>query len=212
MICNKCGNQIPDGSKFCEKCGATLDGSGTAANNQPVYGGAPAPAEPKKKNTKLIIGIIAALVVIVIVIVIVVNALSGPSLSVDDVKSGTLGYYSSSVSIGDAFESYSYFDNTSWEEFEGETDDGDYIGAMVEFDATLYYEAVDEDGYYEDAYCDLRIQFYRDEDMDDDEFEIWGIYIENQPLDDIDLEDILCCIYDDDVFYLYLSDYDLIVE
>ncbi|MCD8188363.1 MAG: zinc ribbon domain-containing protein [Ruminococcus sp.] len=213
MICNKCGNQIPDGSKFCEKCGATLDGSGTAVNNQPVYGGAPAPAEPKKKNTKLIIGIIAALVVIVIVIVIVVNALSGPSLSVDDVKSGTLTSYSSTT-IGNAFGNYSYFDNTSWEEFDGVDDDGNDVGAIVEFDATLQCIATDYDDYdYEEVVnSDFTIQFYQDEDMDDDEFGIWGIYIEEKRLDDIDFEDILYCIYNDEVFYLYLSDYDLIVE
>ncbi len=25
MYCNKCGNQLPDDSKFCIKCGANLD-------------------------------------------------------------------------------------------------------------------------------------------------------------------------------------------
>ncbi|MCD7891750.1 MAG: hypothetical protein LUG26_08450 [Ruminococcus sp.] len=48
--------------------------------------------------------------------------------------------------------------------------------------------------------------------MDDDEFGIWGIYIEEKRLDDIDFEDIFYCIYNDEVFYLYLSDYDLVVE
>lgn len=178
-------------------------------NNQPVL----TTAVLKKKKTELIIGTIAALVVIAIAIVVTVpssTSKSSTSLSVSDVKDGTLTSYTSTT-IGNALKNYSNFDNTSWKEFddEVEVDNGDYVGNIVEFGATLYYIAIDEDVYCEDASCNLIIEFYQDEDMDDDEFEIWGIYIEEQRLNDVDTEDFLDCIYDDEIFYLYLSDYGL---
>ena len=70
MFCTNCGNQMPDGSKFCTKCGAPMgalapevpaegaSAGGADAGDAPAHGGAtqgaaaaagPSPAPSKKK-------------------------------------------------------------------------------------------------------------------------------------------------------------------
>ena len=77
MFCQKCGNQIPDGSVNCNFCGAPQQ---NAPVQQPPFAQPPVmpPVQPtpptpqKEKNNKtVLIAIIAALVVIIAVIVIV---------------------------------------------------------------------------------------------------------------------------------------------
>ncbi len=213
MFCKKCGSSLPDGTQFCDKCGAVQDLASSTAGSSPAnptpvstaaYAGS-APVATKKKKTPLIIGILAAVVVVVIVLVILVSAFSGPSLSIDDVKTGVLQSYSSQT-IGNAFNNYSYFEDISWDEFDGVTDDGEDAGAIVEFDATMTLYNLDT---YDYAIADLCVQFYQDDTMESDEFAIWGIYIEDEALDDYDFVDILDCIYADEEFMLIPSEYGL---
>ncbi len=37
MFCSKCGTQLPDSSRFCPKCGASVEGSFVPNNSQPVH-------------------------------------------------------------------------------------------------------------------------------------------------------------------------------
>ncbi len=48
MFCSGCGNPLKDGAKFCEFCGASVDGAGSAANSSSGTGagGSPFDAEP----------------------------------------------------------------------------------------------------------------------------------------------------------------------
>ena len=85
MFCAKCGQQIPDDSKFCEFCGASFEESagdqGSAANASPVdaiknnvndfVNG--------KKNDKQLLIIGAVAVVALLLIFVVVNAVFGSS-------------------------------------------------------------------------------------------------------------------------------------
>lgn len=87
MICKKCGQTIPDGSRFCEKCGALSEESPNTYA-QPVqnnFGAVPpmnsAAAIPKKKSKLKIAIIIAAAVILLIIIV---AALSGEDSGSDD--------------------------------------------------------------------------------------------------------------------------------
>lgn len=63
MFCPNCGNQLPDGSRFCGKCGTQLD---VSPGVQPT--GVPGPyapvAEKPKSKAGLVIGIVAAVVVV----------------------------------------------------------------------------------------------------------------------------------------------------
>lgn len=89
MFCNNCGNQLPDGAKFCNVCGAAIQ---TPVSKAPVTQQPQVPQEPfghqsnftnpcppdpapvnptpaKKKKTGLVIGIVFAVVFAVIAVV-----------------------------------------------------------------------------------------------------------------------------------------------
>lgn len=228
MFCENCGNKINDGAMFCGKCGIPQNASeqdlssstnptiGASYMQQAIHSKAVA-IQAGKKNKKLLFIIIGVVAVIILLIVILVNAF-GNSISIEDVKTGYLPYYSESKTIGNAFDNYSYFDDISWEEFDGETDDGKVV-SVVEFNATIMMDNIDS---YDDLYASdyvyetLTVQFYTDNDMDSDEFEIYGIWFSDVDgdgtdinLDDYDFEDILNCIYSDEMFLLIPSDYGL---
>lgn len=215
MFCKNCGNELKDGEKFCGKCEALQNMSEQDALTNP----APTiqTVQTGKNRKRLLIIIIGIIIAIVLVVVILVN-IFGNSLSVKDVKAGYLTYFSKSKTIGSAFDNYSYFDDISWKEFDGETDDGEEV-SIVEFNATIqmdnydWYEYSDASDY---AYETLTVQFYTDDNMDSDEFEIYGIWFSNVDdegtdinLDDYDFEDILNSIYEDEIFVLIPSDYGL---
>ena len=61
MFCPNCGNQLPDGTKFCTRCGAPLSGENQpAAGYQPPANPRPVEAQPKKpkKWGKILIAIL----------------------------------------------------------------------------------------------------------------------------------------------------------
>ncbi len=212
MFCKKCGNQLADGVKFCNKCGEPQNTSAPdrASNMNQNPGSAPqgdTSAAPKKKSKKPLFIIIGVVILLIILIVVLVK-IFGSSLSVEDVKSGSLNSYSQKT-IGSAFDDYTYFEDVSWEEFEGSMDNGDEAD-VVEFNATIEMDNLDAYDYdSDDSYIkkDITVQFYQDDDMESDEFEIYGIWIDDIALDDYDFVDILDCIYGDEMFCIIPSDY-----
>lgn len=64
MFCNKCGGQLPEGSKFCNFCGAKLENTTPVENNIPNTTGSnqnsnsPAP----KKSSNILVSIIVAVI------------------------------------------------------------------------------------------------------------------------------------------------------
>lgn len=96
MFCPKCGSEMPDGSKFCGKCGAQIGavpGQGASgasgmpgvSSTGPSQGapqapqgvpGAPGTAAPRSKKG-LIIGIVAAVAVVAVVIFGVTRCIGG---------------------------------------------------------------------------------------------------------------------------------------
>lgn len=61
MYCPRCGSQLPDGAKFCSRCGATLDGERPAA---PVPAPARRPAGSRPRRGRIVAIVAAALVVL----------------------------------------------------------------------------------------------------------------------------------------------------
>jgi TM2 domain-containing membrane protein YozV len=59
MFCRQCGQQLPDGSVACSKCGAPT-GLAPVAPAQPAMMGAPG-VVPKSKNTYAILGALVGL-------------------------------------------------------------------------------------------------------------------------------------------------------
>lgn len=101
MYCSHCGQQIPDGSKFCPKCGqhpgvvpgAQPDGAAPHMQAQPGAQAAQ-PAAAKKVSNKTI-GMIAAAVAAIVVILIVVKiggAILGGGKTVDLNKYATVTF------------------------------------------------------------------------------------------------------------------------
>lgn len=219
MFCKNCGKELKDGALFCGGCGAKME-----TNPQPERAAeipqpppmpeytSSAPAQNTEvKNTApafLKWGILAVFAVIIIVVgALVVNKIINKNkFSVDYVKSCYLYYFSKDTTIGEIFSDYSYFSDISWDEFKGEKDDGEKVD-VVEFNAEidmLYITSDDEEYVTED----ITFQFYHNDDMGEDESEIYGIFIDDTiSLDDYDIEDILDCIYNDEMFYFVASDY-----
>lgn len=94
MFCKKCGADIADGARFCKKCGAEQ----SAPAQQPVqqyqqpvaqvqYAYPQGYAQPKKKKTGLIVGLIAGGVAVVALVVILIVVFAGGS------SGGSGGYY-----------------------------------------------------------------------------------------------------------------------
>ncbi|MBO4327443.1 MAG: zinc-ribbon domain-containing protein [Clostridia bacterium] len=86
MFCKFCGNQIPDGSVFCQKCGKRLT---AAAENEPPKAGGSSKKLSKKALLAIIIG--AAAILIAVITTIVSVSLSRKNNSNYIVRSGETG-------------------------------------------------------------------------------------------------------------------------
>lgn len=216
MYCGKCGAQIPDDSVFCTQCGNNLTDTVQATESsssinqeatveqtpvQPVYV-QPDIAQnnmgvaPNNKKKYLLIGGIAigvVVLVIIIVVFIIVHLTSSNKLSVNDVKESYMYYYSDTRSLGEVFEDYDYFDNIKWDEFDGVTDDGESVDVVEAICDVTVPDPSGEAGYYYTV--QLTFQFYRDDTMDNDECELYGIFAVDYSTDT--LEDQNVSYYDD---------------
>ena len=63
MWCVKCGKEIPDGSRFCGKCGAAQPAA-APATSQPAPQYTPAPEKKEKNKAAMIVWIIAAVLIV----------------------------------------------------------------------------------------------------------------------------------------------------
>lgn len=226
MFCAKCGKEINDNAKFCAGCGNKIDftpnqqlnentnfnqtvdidrGNPTLISNQPN----------RNKKTLKISLIVAGVLLAVGTVIFLIKFVTGSSvsdLSVEAVKTGYLTYFSKEKTIGEVFDNYSYFDNVSWKEFEGSADDGKYKANVVEFNAkiSIYNYAI---GYVNE---ELTIQFCADDEMKNDEFKVYGIWLTDMHgdggeinLNDYDFTDILNSIYSNAEFVFIPSDYEI---
>lgn len=72
MNCPNCGTNVPDGMMSCPNCAATLP-----VNDNSYDSTTGSMASPKKKNTGLIIGVIAGVVVLLAAVVVCIVLLLG---------------------------------------------------------------------------------------------------------------------------------------
>ena len=106
MFCPKCGNQLPDGSAFCGKCGAKLGTSKGVTPAVGVAGSAPStPTAPNAASSRSAASAVAstkisplAMAAAVLAAVAVVLSLL-PWLEVDPMVSAASGWYLSSVAF-----------------------------------------------------------------------------------------------------------------
>ena len=99
MFCSNCGTQLPDGSRFCWKCGAQLGSAPVqpqVPQTPPSYGGAPVtpavpPQKPKSKTGLIVAIVVVAVVVVVGLAVWGIVSLVGTQNSSQTVTEGSLG-------------------------------------------------------------------------------------------------------------------------
>jgi hypothetical protein len=101
MFCQNCGTKIEDGLKFCTNCGARIDAAGVSVNQEKTANVIqPQPAGKKfftKKNTIILIGIIALAAIAAVVGIGVGGILGGGvtrgTLTITDIPSAYNGKY-----------------------------------------------------------------------------------------------------------------------
>lgn len=112
MFCNNCGNQIPDGSKFCASCGAPAQAAAPQTEvqqpepqqAQPVYT-APqqtepvyaAPQQPQKKKAPIWLAAVIGLAAFAIAALIIAPAISGGSNNGGSSETNGAGQLSNNV-------------------------------------------------------------------------------------------------------------------
>lgn len=160
MKCTKCGKEIDNDSKFCEGCGATVEG--VAENENKKKKGVKFKDLPKKQ--KIIRIIIACVCFLVAGILIIAGAVGGTSrtsdedsLYIDYVKTGSFESFPD-ITIEDAFNEF--FSDPEWKSFTSE--DGlnivEFNGGCIlgdeEANCCIQFN-VFEDGSFETYYADL---------------------------------------------------------
>ena len=97
MFCGKCGNELPDEAKFCDKCGSSTDKDENAADSQVIWNNIryiPSKEEEIKKSEKKIfltyliiaVSLIIACVVAAFVVSVIGEAVEGNEESKDIFK------------------------------------------------------------------------------------------------------------------------------
>lgn len=204
-ICPNCGNTVEDSAIFCDKCGTRLLTQNNAQGNyaqypnnqsnytqqqqynygmdQPQYQPATPQIQPKKKNTGLIIGIIAAVLVVLAIIGIVAEKVFqaqgygepsgnnrtpsytyGDSNSSDDDSSST-----TDTSGNDDTSSYTYSDSNSFDEGNNSTTDNNVLN-----DVKTYNKGSVVDGWYVNEWANIR--FDTSGSWTDGSAEEYGVY------------------------------------
>ena len=77
MTCEKCGYTLNEGAKFCNNCGAAVNGAPASAPQSNPFDDVPAAGVGKRKGLGLVIGIGVAALAAVVVLVILVSSLFG---------------------------------------------------------------------------------------------------------------------------------------
>lgn len=162
MYCNKCGNEIKEGAKFCNSCGSHVNNTSADMISQNMQ--SDAETKPVKKSSGYKKFLIGTLVVIALIFVWAFADFG--SLSVSDVKKSQLNGYDN-LTIGKAFDEY--FDDTSWEAFKTESGI-----AVVEFQGTFDYKGPTSETYASRA----TVQFAQDPDVSTDYFYVHSIKID----------------------------------
>lgn len=148
MECPRCGEQLNEDARFCQRCGKSL--LEQQIPDSPVL---------KKSNDSGMGILIGGLIVLALVICFALRSGDNNSIVEDShvtaVKGGSPEAYPD-ITYGEAFESF--FSNTSWKYFESDKGKdiveftGDCLYADTEVTATFQFELDMEDGTFEIVY------------------------------------------------------------
>lgn len=225
MFCKNCGNEIKDGMKFCGKCGTSIENDGSeqqdvSTSNVQQQDAAEddenkrIAAALQEKSDKVInagakgcagiymiliaIGIIGLLIVVIGLIIMGVEHITHGKIDVEEVQEAYLEDYDD-MTIGDAFEDYSYFSGISWNENTARSA-GEEIDVIV-FNATIeMYDSYNGTYIYEP----IAIQFMRDDTSYD--IEVLRIIGNGSNFFSLYEEAIIDSIYQDEVVCVNTND------
>lgn len=154
MFCSKCGSEIPDESKFCQKCGANLNSQNSSS-------------KLKKKISKKILIAISAVIIVVLVCIIGGIIYSKPSVKYALAETAFANEnYARAVklytAVGDYEDAQAKLEeatilehyNLGMRLYEKK----DFEAAIVEFTATNGYE--DSEGMIEECNYHIGLQYY----------------------------------------------------
>ncbi len=172
MFCKNCGNEIKDNAKFCSKCGTpTISDNSEQQNTDTTDNNSKSDSEQKAEEFSnkvgrgcagiymilIAIGIIGALIVVIGLIIMGIKHIAHGKFDTEEVQEAYLEDYDD-ITIGEAFEDYSYFSGISWSE------DTEYYGAE-EIDVITFSATIEMYDNYSGTYIDepIAIQFMRDD-------------------------------------------------
>ena len=161
MYCKQCGTEIENGVKYCPSCGKPLEKA----------------LEPIPKRHKSIFKrwwfwVISA-VVLLFILIIASSPSQSPTYDMDCIKASYLNEYSSTTTIGQAFDDY--FGTTAWTKFEK--------------NGKKYVQASGNAPYPYNAF--MKINFH----LTDERFTLDGIIIDEKILSRGDYDPVMKVIY-----------------
>lgn len=172
MFCKNCGNEIKDNAKFCSKCGTpTISDNSEQQNKDTTDNNSKSDSEQKAEEFAnkvgrgcagiymilIAIGVIGALIVVIGLIIMGIKHIAHGKFDTEEVQEAYLENYDD-ITIGEAFEDYSYFSGISWSE------DTEYYGDE-EIDVITFSATIEMYDNYSGTYIDepIAIQFMRDD-------------------------------------------------
>lgn len=179
-FCINCGDKLPIGAKFCSKCGAKVDFSDP--ENKEIGNIHQKNCDGINKGVKQIS--IKKIVLFVVIIACVVGLFLYKTKSNKDsyiaiVKEGRLQAYSE-ITIGEAFENF--FEESSWDYFEGETAQSKKKSDIVEFRGKCIYTGEEKE---------IQFQF----SVQEEDFYIVYLALDGVPQEETVLNEILGLVY-----------------
>lgn len=223
MFCKNCGNEIKDGVKFCGKCGASIVNDDLEQQNISNSNDQQQNADTTDNNSKsdseqkaeefankvgrvcagiymilIVIGVIGVLIVVIGLIIMGIKHIAHGKFDTEEVQEAYLEDYDD-MTIGKAFEDYSYFSGTSWSE------NTERYGAE-EIDIIVFSATIEIYDNYSDTYINepIEIQFMRDDTSYD--VEVLRIVGNGSTFFDFYEEEIIESIYQDEVVLVDTND------
>lgn len=213
MFCKNCGDEIKDNAKFCSKCGTpTISDNSEQQNTDTTDNNSKSDSEQKAEEFAnkvgrgcagiymilIAIGVIDALIVIIGLIIMGIKHIAHGKFDTEEVQEAYLEDYDD-ITIGEAFEDYSYFSGISWSE------DTEYYGAE-EIDVITFSATIEMYDNYSGTYIDepIAIQFMRDDTSYD--VEVLRIVGNGSTFFSLYEEAIIESIYQDEVVLVDTND------
>lgn len=213
MFCKNCGNEIKDNAKFCSRCGTpAISDNSEQQNTDTADNNSKSDSEQKAEEFAnkvghgcagvymllIAIGIIGVLIVVIGLIIMGIKYIAHGKFDTEEVQEAYLEDYDD-MTIGEAFEDYSYFFDISWSE------NTERYG-VEEIDVITFSATIEMYDNYSDTYINepIEIQFMRDDTSYD--VEVLRIVGNGSTFFDFYEEEIIESIYQDEVVLVDTND------